>query len=46
MVEMERTERSDLRQESTNKIEDPAIPDSDSTDVAVRLRNTANVSQR
>ena len=28
------------------KIEDPDIPDSDSTDVAVRLRNVANVSQR
>ena len=46
MVKMERTERSDLRQESTNEIEDPNIPDSDSTDIAVRLRNVANVSQR
>ena len=46
MVKMERTERSDLRQENPNKIEDPDIPDSDSTDIAVRLRNMANVSQR
>ena len=46
MVEMESTEWSDLRQESPNKIEDPDIPDSDSTDAAVRLRNMANVSQR
>ena len=46
MVEMERTEWSDLRQESTNEIVDPDIPDSDSTDTAVRLRNVANVSQR
>ena len=47
MVEMERTEWSDLRQENPNEInEDPDIPDSDSTDAAVRLRNMANVSQR
>ena len=47
MVEMEITEWSDLRQESPNKIEDPDIPDSGSTDAAVRLRNmAANVSQR
>ena len=46
MVKMERAERSDLRQESTNEIEDPDIPGSDSTDIAVRLRNVANVSQR
>ena len=46
MVEMERTEWSDLRQESPNEIEDPDIPDSDSTDTAVRLRNMANVGQR
>ena len=46
MVEMERTEWSDLRQENPNKIEDPDIPDSDSTDAAVRLRNMANGSQR
>ena len=46
LVEMERTEWSDLRQESPNEIEDPDIPDSDSTDTAVRLRNMANVSQR
>ena len=46
MVVMERTEWSDLRQENPNKIEDPDIPDSDSTDAAVRLRNMANGSQR
>ena len=46
MVEMERTEWSDLRQESPNEIEDPDIPDSYSTDAAVRLRNMTNVSQR
>ena len=45
IVEMERTEWSDLRQESPNEIEDPDIPDNDSTDAAVRLRNMANVSQ-
>ena len=40
---MERTEWSDdLRQENSNKIEAPA--DSDSTDVALRLKNLANVS--
>ena len=39
MVEMERTWWSDLRQERPNEIEDPDIPDSDSTDAAVRLRN-------
>ena len=44
MVEMERTEWSDLRQESSNEIEAHAIPDSNSTDVALRLRNMANVS--
>ena len=45
---MERTESewSDLRQKSPNEIEDPDIPDSYSTDTAVRLRNMANVSQR
>ena len=43
---MERTEWSDLRQESHNEIEDPDIPDSDSTDADVRLQNMANVSQR
>ena len=46
IYKMERAERSDLRQESTNEIEDPDIPDSDSTDIALRLRNVANVSQR
>ena len=43
---MERTEWSDLRQESPNEIEDPDIPDSDSTDAAVWLQNMANVSKR
>ena len=43
---MERTEWSDLRQECPTEIEDPDIPDSDSADAAVRLRNMANVSQR
>ena len=42
MVEMERTEWRDLRQENANKIEDPDIPDCDSIDVALRLRNMAN----
>ena len=42
MVEMERTEWSDLRQENSYKIEAPDIPDSDSTDVALRLRNMVN----
>ena len=46
MVEMEITEWSDLRQERPNEIEDRDIPDSVSTDAAVRLRNMANVSQR
>ena len=47
MVGTERTEWSDLRQESPNEIEDPDIlPESDSTDAAVRLRNMVNVSQR
>ena len=44
MVEMKRTEWIDLRQENANNIEAPDIPDSDSTDVALRLRNLANVS--
>ena len=44
MVEMERTECSDLRQESPNEIEDPDIPDGDSADVAVRLRSMVNIS--
>ncbi len=44
MVEMERTEWSDLRHESSNEHEAPDIPDSDSTDVALRLRNVVNVS--
>ena len=44
MVEMERSEWRDLRQESPNEIEDPDIPDSHSTDIAVWLRNMANLS--
>ena len=45
MVEMERTGCTDLRQESTNGIENPDILGSDSTDADVRSRNMANVSQ-
>ena len=41
---MKRTEWIDLRQENANKSEDPDIPDSDSIDVALRLRNMTNVS--
>ena len=37
---------SDLRLESSNKIEAPGIPGSDSTDVALRLQHMANVSER
>ena len=46
MDEMERSDWSDLRQESSmkNEAHGPGIPDSDSTDVALRLRNLANVS--
>ena len=44
MVEMKRTEWSDLLHENSNRIEDRDIPDSDSTDVALRLRNLVNVS--
>ena len=45
MVEMERSDWSDLRQESSDENEAQAdIPDSDSTGVALRLRNMANVS--
>ena len=44
MVEMERSDWSDLRQESSKGNEAPDIPDSDSTDVALRLQNMANVS--
>ena len=43
-VEMERNEWSDLQQESSNENEAPDIPDSDLTDVALRLRNMVNVS--
>ena len=46
MVEMERTEWSDLRQEHTNTIEAPGISDTDYTDFTLRMRNMANVSQR
>ena len=46
MVEMERTEWSDLRQESSNENETPDIPDSDWTDDVLRGRNMANVSER
>ena len=45
MVEMERTEWSDLQQENSNKIEAPDISDSDLIDFALRMRNMANVSQ-
>ena len=44
MADMERTEMSDMRQDHSNTIEAPDIPDSDSTDVALPLRNVANVS--
>ena len=44
MFEMEGAEWSDLRQENSNKIEAPDIPDSDSTDGVARLRNMANLS--
>ena len=44
LVEMERTDWSDLRQESSNENEAVDIPDSDSADVALLLRNMANVS--
>ena len=46
MVDKERTEWSDLRQESSNENETPDIPDSDWTDDALRVRNMANVSER
>ena len=45
MIEMERTGWSDLRQEHSNKIEAPDIPDSDYTDFA-GMRSMGNVSQR
>ena len=45
MVEMKRSDCSDLRQESSNENEAPDISDSGSTDVTLRLlRNMANVS--
>ena len=43
MVEMERSDWSVLRQESSHESEAPVIPDSDSTAVSLRLRNMANV---
>ena len=46
MVEMKRTEWSDLRQENSNKIEAPDISDSDYIVFALLMRNMANVSQR
>ena len=46
MVEMERSDWCDLRQETFNKNEAHDIRCSDSTDVALRLLNMANVSQR
>ena len=39
-----RNGESDMRQESSNENEAADIPDSDLTDVALRLRNMANVS--
>ena len=42
MVEIERSDWSKLRQESTNENEAPDIPDN-STDVALQLRNMAKV---
>ena len=44
MVEMERSDWTDLRQESSKENEAPDISDSDSTDVALRQRNMAYVS--
>ena len=44
MVEMKRSDWGDLRRESTNENEGPDIPDSDSTDVALRVRNMDDVS--
>ena len=44
MVEMERSDWSDFRQESSDENEAHDIPDSDSTGVALWLRNMANVS--
>ena len=44
MDEMERSDWSDLQQERSNENEAPDIPDRDSTDVALRLRNMANIS--
>ena len=44
MVEIERDDWSDLRQESTNENEAPRIPDSVSNDFGLRLRNMAHVS--
>ena len=46
MVEMEESDWNELRLESSNENEAPDIPDSDSTDVTLWLRNMANVSER
>ena len=40
---MEISDWSDLRQKSSNENVAPAIPDSDTTDVALQLRNMVNV---
>ena len=45
MVKMERSDWSDFRQESSDENEAQAdMPDSDSTGIALRLQNMANVS--
>ena len=41
---MKRSDWGDLRKESTNENEAPDIPDSDSTDVALRVRNMDDFS--
>ena len=45
MVDMQRSDWSDLRLESSNDNEAPDMPNSGSTDFALRLRNVANVSK-
>ena len=44
MVEIGRADGSDLRKETSKENEAPDIPDSDSIDVVLWLRNMANVS--
>ena len=44
MVDMDRSDWCDLRLESSNDNEAPDIPNSGSTDIALRLRNMANMS--